>query len=473
MAVLPPGSAEPPNGLTSVAEDLTFPTSLTFDEEGTAYVAEAGLPFGGAAPGGRIWLLGPDDSRQLLADGLRPPVNGLIYQQGYLYVSEGGHPSRIFRLGLDGSQTTVLGNLPGPGNYQVNMVVFGPDERLYFSIGAMTNAGVVGLDAYQVGWLNRLPHQHDIPGRDVVLRGIDFETPNLPGDTQRADPRGGSAPAPGVPSGASGVARTGAFVGFGTPTHPGQRVLAGLPCTAGVMRCHPDGTGLELVAWGLRNAYGLGFLPDGRLLATDQGADDRGSRPIGDAPDALFDLRPGRWYGWPDFICGQSVEHPAFRPARGGPPTFLLANHDELGPPAQPLVRFPPHTAAVKFDVAPAGFGWPWPGQVILAAFGDERPMTAPEGPRAGRCVVRIDPSDWRVSPFVDAPLRRPIDVRFHPLDGSLHILDFGEFEVTEHGIRAVPGSGALWRRTPPAQTSGPSRRRAPGKRAPEKGESR
>ena len=27
-----------------------------------------------------------------------------------------------------------------------------------------------------------------------------------------------------------------------------------------------------LVAWGLRNAYGLGFLPDGTLLATDQGA---------------------------------------------------------------------------------------------------------------------------------------------------------------------------------------------------------
>ena len=57
------------------------------------------------------------------------------------------------------------------------------------------------------------------------------------------------------------------------------------------MRCNPDGSGLELVAWGLRNAYGLGFLPDGRLLATDQGADDRGSRPVGNAPDMLFEVR--------------------------------------------------------------------------------------------------------------------------------------------------------------------------------------
>ena len=57
------------------------------------------------------------------------------------------------------------------------------------------------------------------------------------------------------------------------------------------MRCNLDGSDLELVAWGLRNAYGLGFLPDGRLLAVDQGADDRGSRPVGNVPDLLFEVR--------------------------------------------------------------------------------------------------------------------------------------------------------------------------------------
>jgi glucose/arabinose dehydrogenase len=62
-----------------------------------------------------------------------------------------------------------------------------------------------------------------------------------------------------------------------------------------MMRCNPDGTGLELVAWGLRTAFGVGFLPDGRLLAIDQGADDHGSRPVGNAPDALYEVRPGAW----------------------------------------------------------------------------------------------------------------------------------------------------------------------------------
>src|SRR5256885_13242486 len=42
------------NRLELVADGFSFPTSLTFDEAGTAYIAESGLPFGGARPGGRI-----------------------------------------------------------------------------------------------------------------------------------------------------------------------------------------------------------------------------------------------------------------------------------------------------------------------------------------------------------------------------------------------------------------------------------
>ena len=48
------------------------------------------------------------------------------------------------------------------------------------------------------------------------------------------------------------------------------------------MSCALDGSDLRLVAWGLRNAYGISFLPDGRLRVTDQGADDRGSISLAD-----------------------------------------------------------------------------------------------------------------------------------------------------------------------------------------------
>jgi hypothetical protein len=74
------------NRLELVAAGFSFPTSLTFDEAGTIYIAESGLPFGGARPGGRIWALAPGSSRSLVAEGLRQPVNGLTIHDGGLYV---------------------------------------------------------------------------------------------------------------------------------------------------------------------------------------------------------------------------------------------------------------------------------------------------------------------------------------------------------------------------------------------------
>ena len=414
--------------LEMIADGLSFPTSLTFDPAGIAYIAEAGLPFGGVHAGGRIWRIEQDGSRALLAEGLRPPVNGLTFHRGALYVSEGGHPARISRLELDGRTAVILDNLLGPGNYHTNMVAFGPDGKLYFSQGAMTNTGIVGLDAYELSWLRRLPHAHDVPGYDLTLSGVNVETPN---------PLSGEKGA---------TTQTGAFVPFGTSTPPGQRITGRVPCTAAVMRCNLDGSDLELVAWGLRNAYGLGFLPDGRLLAVDQGADDRGSRPVGNAPDLLFEIRERAWYGWPDFIGGDPITDPQYTPERGPAPSFVLSNHRELPPPERPLLHFPPHAAAVKFAVAPSTAPR-WSGQIFVALFGDERPMTAPAGPRVGRSVVRIDLSDRLLHPLVGAPLSRPIDVRFHPADGALYILDFGFFEMdSAGGVKAEPGSGRLWR---------------------------
>lgn len=407
----------------ALAEGLDFPTSLTFDDEGNAYVAESGLPFAGAKPGGRVWRLQDGGERSLLADGLEPPVNGLVWHQNALIVSEA---NRITRLTPNGGRTAIVEGLPGPGNYHTNMVAIGPDGWLYFSQGAMTNSGIVGLDAYEVGWLGRLPHSHDLPGYDVILAGVNAETANPLGE-------------PGA------VAVTGAFSPFGTPTIAAQRIAPSVPCTASVMRCRPDGTGLETVAWGLRNAFGLGFLPDGRLLAVDQGADDRGSRPIGNAPDLLFEVRPRAWYGWPDFVDGVPVTDERFLPERGPAPAFLLTNHDQLPPPERALLRFPPHTAAVKFDVAPPTQGR-HAGHLYVALFGDERPMTAPAGPRAGRCVTRINPQDWTLKQVMTGPLARPIDVGFHPGNHALYVVDFGWFEMGSTGVEATAGSGTVWR---------------------------
>lgn len=412
--------------LERVAGGLHFPTSLSFDGEGRLWVGESGLPFGGAPPGGRVlrWtgsLDGADAEQgragfEEVAAGLRAPLNGLTWDEGGFLVAEGGRPGRVSRLSTGGERATLVDDLPGFGNYQTNMVVRGADGWLYWSQGAMTNLGVIGFDSNELGWLRQMRHDVDVPGHEVRVSGQSFETddPFHPG--QRA--------------------LSGVFTPFGTPGSE-RLVPAGLPCTAAVLRCRPDGTQLELVAWGLRNAYGLLVTPDGRLLATDQGADDRGSRAIGDAPDLLVQVRSGFWYGWPDYVGRVPVTDPRFRPQRGPALQAVILNPDALPPLAEPLLELPVNCAATKM-------AWIGDDQLLVCLFGDERPLTGPPGPKVGRQLARVDLSTRTLHPIDHAPLRRPIDVAIQ--DGQVYVLDFGAFEMEPARVDAVPGSGAVHR---------------------------
>lgn len=405
-------------------DGLNFPTSVAVALDGTLYLAESGLAFAGAPPGGVIWRILADGRRERVFDGLRAPVNGLLWHADGLIVSEGGHPGRILRLDLERGDCHVLvDGLPGFGNYHTNMVALGPDGRFYFSQGAMTNTALMGPDSIDLAWLRELEHNADIPGYDIVL----------------ADAVG-TCPGPdGQPT------RTGAFAPFGSVHPPGTRLPGRTPCTAAVLRCHPDGSGLELFAWGLRNAYGLGFLPDGRLLATDQGADVRGLRPVWNCPDFLYEVKPGAWYGWPDHFGGLAIDHPRFRGPDGRPQSPVLARHDLLPPPERAVLEFDVNACAVKFAVIPPGVAHA--GDLVVAQFGDERPMTGPAGPQVARNLVRVAVADWSLhSVTADGPLR-PLDVAFSADGAWLYVVDFGAFEFTAaKRIEARAGSGRLWR---------------------------
>ncbi|MFC7622943.1 PQQ-dependent sugar dehydrogenase [Microlunatus sp. GCM10028923] len=405
-----------------VADGLDFPTGLAFLADGRLAVAEAGLPFGGARPGGRIRLIDPGGHPTTLADGLPWPVTGLTPLGDSLIISV---PGALLRTRLDGTVEPLLEGLPRGGNYHTNHVAAGPDGWLYFGQGAMTNSGVVGLDGDDLGWLRRHDHPADVPGLDIRLAGLTYPT------ADPTDPRS--------------MISTAAFSRFGETRPPVSRLPGRLPCTAAVLRCRPDGTELELVAWGTRNPYGLAFLPDGRLLAVDQGPDDRGSRPIGNAPDLLYEIRPGAWYGWPDFVGGDPVTAPWLRPERGEPPGFLL-DHATLPPPEPALLRFPPHVAATRLAVGPEQ-STSWADRLLVTLFGDERPLTAPAGPSVGRCLAAIDLNRGTISPLITDPLLRPIDVGFSPTDGSPYVVDFGRFEMGPAGaVDASPGTGRIWR---------------------------
>ena len=73
------------------------------------------------------------------------------------------------------------------------------------------------------------------------------------------------------------------------------------PLSAGVVSFRPDGGALRVEARGLRNPYGLAFIPGtARLLVIEHGRDDLGlTRP----PEEVNLIRTGgspRWYGFPE-----------------------------------------------------------------------------------------------------------------------------------------------------------------------------
>jgi glucose/arabinose dehydrogenase len=256
------------------------------------------------------------------------------------------------------------------------------------------------------------------------------------------------------------LVKTGAFQPFGKHT---ERVKGNVKANGAVLRMNRDGSGLEVYAWGLRNPFGLRWR-DAKLYVTDLGFDERGSRPIANAPDVVWEVRQGGWYGWPDFAGGVPVTDARFRSKRGGAPEFLLEKHPAV---EKPFFTRPPHASPTKFDFSTsARFGFE--GQMFLGEFGGGAPVTGPAESLVESQVVRVDLATKAVVPFfrtrkdalgpagyeyaVTAGPKRPVDVRFSPDGASLYVIDFGAMAGFAAGagpaVRPFPGTGVLWRIT-------------------------
>lgn len=432
--------------IEAVAQGLNFPTGVTFDREGHVYVVEAGYSYGEVWATPRLLRIQPGRASDVIASGGRNgPWTGVAFHQGAFYVSEGGEleGGRILRVAADGAVQPVVQNLPSQGDHHTDAITSGPDGWLYFGQGTASNSGVVGEDNAEFGWLKRNPQLHDIPGQDILLSGQNFASK----DVLKAKP------------GKKDVVVTGGFSAFGTSTSEGQRIKGRVPCNGSVMRIRPEGGPVELVAWGLRNPFGLAFAPDGQLYATENGYDDRGSRPVWGAADALWAIRPGLWYGWPDFSAGVALTNDVFRPPGKAQPRFLLEIHPN--DPPQPVARFGVHAAATGFDFSRQAAFAPV-GDAFVALFGDESPFTGKLLHPVGFKVVRVNVQTGAIEDFAvnrgsrggpasqlgGAGLERPIAVRFDPAGTALYVVDFGVLNHPKKRAVPHPGTGVLWRIT-------------------------
>jgi glucose/arabinose dehydrogenase len=433
-----------------VATGFKTPVHCTFGPDGRCYVTEAGYKIESRP---RILVVDVEtgatdvffelpDERWLQTGAM----TGACWHADSLYVS---NSDNVFRVDRDGQIVDVLKDLPGRGDHQTNHPLIGPDGKLYFTIGTATNAGVVGPDNFNYEWLRHFPDVCDVPARDVTLVGANFGSQDVRVEgniTRRVE--------------------TGAYVPYGTPTERGQVIKGNVKCSGSVLRCETDGSGLEVVAWGLRNPFGSAFHPDGRLFVTEHGIDERGHRHIfGDLED-LYEIREGAWYGWPDFASGIRLDDPYWgRRGRGRAP--VLAEHPDPAPP-RPFVTFEPHSApnGIAFS-RDASFGFE--GDAFVCLFGDLNPNTTRQPTPVGYRVARVDMRSGEtfdfavnklVGPASKLPHRgfeRPSHCEFGP-DGALYVVDWGEIKIAPEagGVRMKEGTGTLWRirRVPGARVS-------------------
>jgi glucose/arabinose dehydrogenase len=166
------------------------------------------------------------------------------------------------------------------------------------------------------------------------------------------------------------------------------------PRSATILSARLDGSGLRVVARGLRNPYGLVVQPrSGRLYATVNGQDRLG---LGEPAETVVRVRDGASYGWPR--CWASFRRRALAGSCRGV--------------ARPVAYLEPHSSA-------DGIAF-WRGALYVAEWGQYYSS------RAGRRVVRIDMRGGRahrVTTFADG-----LD---HPLallasSGGLLVADWG-----------------------------------------------
>ena len=278
--------------IEKVVEGLTYPTAITWDNQGQMYIAEAGGDFLDLEAPARILRVDPGGKTTEIATledkGIYPSVVGLTWHNGAFYFThrEPDLSGAVSKVTPDGTVTKLIGGIvDSKSDHQPNDIRVGPDGRMYVCVGIGGNSGF--MDQSQIPFIVKAPDGHPTAAKDIVLRGVNIKVPDF-----RTKELGE-------------FVLTGAFVPFGTEAKPGQ-VIKGSNKAGGTILVFDPNNAEETVkpyAWGFRNVVGMAWNKEGQLFACQNGYDNVPSRPINDAYDSTYRVKEGAWYGWPDFTA--------------------------------------------------------------------------------------------------------------------------------------------------------------------------
>ena len=118
-----------PTGYEAIlyARDLSSPDGLTMDSSGNLYVVEEGA--------GRVTIVYPDFSKQIIVEGLNSPEGVDIDEQGNLYVVEDVENGRLVKVDVEGNIIVLEENLDAPEGvcYYGNNILFITESNVQFT----------------------------------------------------------------------------------------------------------------------------------------------------------------------------------------------------------------------------------------------------------------------------------------------------------------------------------------------------
>ena len=431
--------------------NMSLPTALTWDDQGNMYIAQSGFAEW-LYDNPKIIKVDQSGNASILVDRfIYPPVTDIEFHEGKLYVSSKGVVSTVDPV--TGLVKDIMIGLPSSGDHQNDQLAFGPDGRIYVTLGTATNSAIVGMDnILALQWPKYVPQFHDTPGKNVTLTGKNYVTPN----PFTADPNDN--------------ATTGAYMPFGVPSQEGQVVKGSPLCNGCIISANLDGSDVQLVAWGLRNPYGIAFTGDGKLVVSNNGADERGSRSIANDPDKVYVIdvsnpeNMGKFYGWPDFGGnGEPVTDEKFKSARANQTTELLIQNPP--PVEKPLAMVNDGPSLTQVDISTSEqFGHV--GMAFIGSSGTFTPIThepnTVEEQVVGHNILMLDPATGNYSKFISVKrypdVFTPVGVAFNPEGNTMYIADIGRLEIRDTLPNGTPlpmtatwpylGSGVIWKVT-------------------------
>lgn len=462
--------------IEKVVDELTYPTSVTWDNEGRMYVAEAGGTFlDEENASARILRVEEDGSTTevINLDGkIYPAISGMTWHNGAFYIThrEMDLSGAISRVTMDGQITRLIGGIvDSKSDHQPNDIRIGRDGKVYVCVGCGGNSGF--MDENMIPFVLKAPDGHPTPAKDIVLNGINIELPDFRKD-------------------GTGTVLTGAFVPFGTETKPGQVIKGNNKCGGSILVFDPENPEATVrpYAWGFRNVIGMAWNKDGELFAAVNGYDNAPGRPIVDFHDGTYRVKEGAWYGWPDFTANfDPVTDAKYKPTRAtvapvyingerqSRELYFLIDHEASGleQPDTSLILglHEINSSPSKPDVAPDSWN-EYADHLFVPEYGDFQWITNPMRDKYAGSRIAVISTDGSGEQDIEAfiqnertgpgsqqgklgeGIERPYDVKFGP-DGAMYIVDFGSHRVNLN--RIAKGhfpvefdrkSGMLWKVT-------------------------